>query len=166
MDATAVMRAQAVELHCHKSWSYTRIGEKLGVTRQRAHQLVQEALEELAAEQTKNVEALRAREIALIEKTLERTSEVMAANVVEVTDDGEIQVHKGAGELALKAADRVVKLSERRAKLLGLDAPTVSNVNLGATPLSELEKIQQAAKANEGADECDPTQPSESGTSS
>ena len=101
----AERRARAVELR-KLGLTYAKIGEQLGVARQTAYQLVQSALEELRAKTSEGLEELRQLE-------LERLDEWQVLVVREL--------QKGR---VLQAIDRLLKIAERRAKLLGLDAPT------------------------------------------
>lgn len=85
-------------------WSLERIGAKLGVTRQRAHQIVGDALASSRAQITAHVDEIRAEELSRLDGMLDK-----------------LYPKAARGDLA--AADRVLKIAERRARLLGLDAP-------------------------------------------
>jgi hypothetical protein len=84
--------------------SYTRIGAKIGITRQRAHQLVTKGLDEARTQIAASGDEVRAEELARLDGLLEKFYPMAA---------------KGD----LHAGDRVLKIGERRAKLLGLEAP-------------------------------------------
>jgi|GEM_PF-4126515 len=82
------------------------IGEQIGVTTQRAHQLVLEALNDTL---TEPAEELRSLEVSRLDQMM---TGVYSAAVLGDT----------------KAIDSVLKIQERRAKLLGMDAPTKSEI--------------------------------------
>lgn len=141
-------RAKAVQLR-RMGWSYSRIANQLGMTKSSVHKAVTKALTE--TQQALDVEAdtLRAQE-------LERLDELQSHIWIEAS--------KGN----LKAVDRILKIIERRAKLLGLDAPTkvasttpdgdeaASGVFVVPAPAASVEEWlaqvedYQAAKATEG----------------
>ena len=100
----AEKRAMAMKLR-ESGLTFDRIGEAIGCSTSRAHQYVAEQLEKLAKQSDEATESLRQME-------LERLDRMLTACwwMAEAGD--------------LKAIDRVLKLSERRAKLMGLDAPT------------------------------------------
>lgn len=97
-------RVKALELR-KQGLSYRLIGEQLGVSEKRAFQYVKESLEKLTALETSNAQELR---------TLE----------AERLDAIQDKVFQMAKEGDLWAVDRYLKLAERRAKLMGLDSPT------------------------------------------
>jgi IS30 family transposase len=105
----AQRRAEVSKL-TFKRWSTRRIAEKLGVSHMTIARDVDAILTELAEAQTKDADKIRAREC----ETLDRVE----AAALGIVIDAEVEDK----ELALKAADRVAKIQERRAKLLGLDA--------------------------------------------
>ena len=84
--------------------TFREVGEALGVTEQRAHQLVTEELARL------DVERSEARKEAL-RLELERL-DALHAGVWEAAAEGDPE-----------AIDRVIKIMQRRAALRGLDAP-------------------------------------------
>jgi hypothetical protein len=90
--------------------SYRAIGRKLGVSEAQAFRDVQTCLAELAAEQKQSAEELRQME-------LERLDAMLLANWSRAMGSEKVPAD-------LKAQDRILRIMERRAKLLGLDAPT------------------------------------------
>jgi hypothetical protein len=84
--------------------SFERIGERMGVGKVRAHQLVTEAMEHTRQTIAAGADELRAEEIARLDGMLEK-----------------LWPKARRGEVA--AVDRVLKIGERRAKLLGIEAP-------------------------------------------
>lgn len=111
--AGAASRKTALQLHI-EGHTFEVIGKRLGISRQRAHKMVQEQLAEAAAERSK----LGAR---ALDTDLERVDFVMRSLVprIEKGDD--------------KAAQAYLRAMERRAKLLGLDAPTRTDSNTTLT---------------------------------
>lgn len=100
--------------------SYAEIGRVLGITKQAAHKLVTEALEEMRRQCEEDVEILRQIEVARLEELHDRFAPM--ADPKGMDDPVAIDMAKKAAEIVLKAADR-------RAKLLGLDAPTKSELS-------------------------------------
>jgi hypothetical protein len=101
--AGVAKRKTALQLHV-EGYTFEVIGQRLGISRQRAHKLVQEQIAEAAAERAQL--ATRA-----LDTDLERVDFVLRslAPKVEAGDD--------------KAAQAYLRAMERRSKLLGLDAP-------------------------------------------
>ncbi len=106
--AAAERRIQALELR-KAGASYRRIGEALGVAAVTAHNDVHRALADLIAAQNSSAKEYQALE-------LERLDAMLLA------------VWTDASHGHLGAVDRVLRISERRAKLLGLDAPLKMDV--------------------------------------
>lgn len=102
--STAERRRLALELR-RSGLSFDRIGQQLGISRQAAHSHVTKALEKLAGEIDDRADELRAMELERLDRIL-------------------LGCYQAAAGGNLKAIDRVIKISERRAKLLGLDAPS------------------------------------------
>lgn len=86
-------------------YSYATIGRKLRLSKSRAHALVQIGLEETRTQISASTDELRTEELSRLDG--------MLAKFYPRAERGDIA-----------AADRVLKIGERRAKLLGLDAPT------------------------------------------
>lgn len=99
----AEKRKRAVELR-KAGAPYSRIGEELGVSRQRASKMVKEAMEELKAETVQETENLRQMEAQRL-------------------DTLQVGVWSRAVKGDLDALDRVLKISHRRSKMLALDKP-------------------------------------------
>jgi hypothetical protein len=93
--------AQAMELR-KAGASFQQIGDKLKLTRQRAFQLVSEGLQELNAICTDKAEELRRLD-------LERLDSLLLSLYPQRSNP--------------RVADSILRTMERRAKLLGLDAP-------------------------------------------
>jgi hypothetical protein len=95
---------QALELR-RAGLGYEAIGAQLGLKKSQTHRLVQAGLAECRAQVTANADELRSEELSRLDGMLQG-----------------LWPRARKGEAA--AVDRVLKIGERRAKLLGLDAPT------------------------------------------
>jgi hypothetical protein len=105
--------------------SYSMIGAQLGISAQRAHRCVTEALNAQAARQSSTTEQYRDVELERLDMAQRKVMAVLERSHVYVSGgkivyDGKIQLIDDAPVLA--AVDRLVRISERRAHLLGLDA--------------------------------------------
>lgn len=127
----AQRRKQAMELRL-SGLTYVQIGEVMGVSKQAAHHLV----------------------LAVLAATRRRTAEVAE----DVRDLEVARLDALVGALWDKredprVADSILKTMERRAKLLGLDAASKSEVSLATVSDEELERrvgeIAAAARARE-----------------
>lgn len=122
--ATEKLRIQAVELKVG-GLTYRQIGVRLEVTHTRAHQLVSEALEAQRAASEETVQRLRDLEDERLDLALQNIAPLLTAPdllVVRTFGDGN-EVREDAAELRLKAIDRLIKVSQRRSELHGLNAP-------------------------------------------
>jgi len=104
-DVETAERDEQILALRRRCWSYRRIASALGISKNTALRVVHAYLAEIASETKCNAELLRSAEIDRIDSC-----------IAAVWD----QVEQGH----LGAVDRVVRLGERRAKLLGLDMPT------------------------------------------
>lgn len=84
--------------------AYSAIAVKLGLSKSRAHALVQLGLEDAREQIVTQADELRTEEISRLDGMLRK-----------------VYTKAAAGDL--QAVDRVLKIGERRAKLLGLEAP-------------------------------------------
>lgn len=82
-----------------------QIADELGVSPQRAHIIVSDALEKIRTETAEEAEALRTLELERLDRLW-------------------LQCYQSAQQGDLPAVDRCLRIMERRSKLLGLDAPT------------------------------------------
>lgn len=89
--------------------SYQSIGDALGVSRQAAHKAVGRALEKTAKEIEEGADKLRAIEIARLDRLYLRMSPLAESG-------------------SMGAVDRCLRIMERRARFLGLDAPVKQDV--------------------------------------
>jgi hypothetical protein len=94
---------EALELR-RAGLGYIAIGARLGLGKSQAHRLVVAALKEAREQVSANADDLRAEEVSRLDAML-------------------VGLWNQARNGGVSAIDRVVKIMERRAKLLGLDAP-------------------------------------------
>lgn len=137
-EAAAVRRLRALELRLDGQ-SYRAIGAQLGVSGKTAWEDVQASLTELAALELANAAELRALELERLDaltieaaRILRTTHPLIAGGKVlaDLTDDGP----------KLQAIDRLLRISESRRKLLGLDAPALTALtNPDGTPAAYAE---------------------------
>ena len=105
---------KAVELRT-QGWTFQRIADELGVSVASAHNAVTRYLEETRAISREGAEEIRRLELDRLDRIL--------ATIGPLAEGGD-----------LAAVDRVLRLQERRAHLLGLDAPKASSVVVDARP--------------------------------
>jgi hypothetical protein len=105
--------------------TYDTIADELGVSKQRAYQLVTEGLTEIKTET--HVEAARLKEVELA-----RLDRLQVA-IWEAVIKGDVQ-----------AIDRYLKIMKRRAELLGLDAPVKADVTSGGEKIKAYVTISPA----------------------
>lgn len=128
-EDTHRQRAEVLRLR-RTGMSFEKIGEQLGVTRQRAHQVYKTALEEIVLE---DVTLYRTEQAERLDALLEQANEVLAANHV-VVQHGKVVMHDGAPLTdrgpVLDAIKTIIDIESRRAKLLGLDTPVKQAVEV------------------------------------
>lgn len=111
--------------------THQTIADEVGLTRQRVHQIVKE---QLAAIPVEGVAHYRAQQLETLDGLLEKAHAVLEAR--------HLKFHEGvalnhAGELVtddgpvLNAVTTILRILERRARLLGLDAPVKTEVSGG-----------------------------------
>lgn len=105
-------RREAFDLR-KRGATYDEIGRVLGITRQAAYELVKRELEDIRAHTQDDVETVRALE-------LERLDRLFAGS------------YAAAAGGDPKALASIMKVMERRARLLGLDAPVRQDIELVA----------------------------------
>lgn len=149
-DRIAARRAEAIRLRTSGK-TIREIAEALGVGVATAHDDVRTAMSELAREAEENVRAERGSQLSRLERAF-RVLEDVLEGVESVDSDDSPGLSR---DIKLKALDRLVKLEERRAKLLGLDAPERREIDakVAAVPLEDLDAMRAAARANE----CEPS---------
>jgi hypothetical protein len=117
--------------------SLVKIGEELGIDRETAADLIEKGLHRLRRGTDAKADKVRALEIHRIDLLLgslwPRATDPKAAGEPITGEDGEI-VGYGYSPAQDKAVERITKLLERRARLLGLDAPTKHEIDIGTDP--------------------------------
>lgn len=127
--AIAARRAAAVEMRL-AGQSFQQIADQLGYnSRGAACQDVTRALEAHLAEQHRQTEVLREEELQRLDLLLVEAWAVLKREHVTVSHGKIIKDEETGAKLlddgpVLQAIDRILKIQERRAKYLGLDAPT------------------------------------------
>lgn len=158
-DRIAARQAEAVKLRV-SGHTIREIAEKLSVSVGQAHADVRSAMGAIAKEAEENVVAERGLELSRLERAIRVIEDVLLdPEPLPGGDAGDdfFEAVESSRELKLKALDRLVKVQDQRAKLLGLYAPERREVNakVAAVGLDELDALRKSAEANA---EC-PTEP-------
>lgn len=146
---TARRDAEAARLR-GRGWTYQRIADELGVSKQTAYDAVQRALRDTLEEPAADVRQLELARLddmyAAVMGVLEREHITVSQGRVvrrRLVDEQGMPIITGSDAdgkpiyaeedivddgPVLAAVDRLLKIQERRAKLLGLDAPTKAEV--------------------------------------
>lgn len=141
---TAERDAEAARMRA-RSRTYQEIGDTLGVSRQAAHQMVKRALAAVLEEPAEELRQVELAKLDVLERAVtavlerehlmvshgrivsRRTDQIEQRDGQDVTDiDGNpvyIWEELKDDSPVLAAADRLVKISESRRKLMGLDSP-------------------------------------------
>lgn len=135
---------RAAELRT-QSKTFKEIGEILGVPLNTAYNMVQRAIEDIPREKTQELIALEVAKIDFLER---KAIEILEKRHVFVSQGGKV-VYDGDEKLeddgpTLQAINTLAKLGERRARLLGLNAPT--RTELTSTVAVSIEDRSQQAK--------------------
>jgi hypothetical protein len=101
-----------------KGWTYRQLGARYGISAQAAHLAVQRVLADTIREPAAN---LRTVELEKLDHEERIAHDVLSARH-PVLYQGEDTGYEDDGP-KLSAIDRLLKIAERRARLLGLDAP-------------------------------------------
>lgn len=149
-DRIALRRAEALKLRVSGK-TFQEIADTLDIGLATAHLDVRSAMAEYGREAEEDLRAERGLELRRLERAFDLVESVLSG-------DGD--------ELKLKALDRLMKVQDQRAKLLGLYAPERKEVDakVAAVSLDELDALKAAALANACNDS--PSQPSENEPSS
>lgn len=122
--------------------TFQEIGDELGVTRQRAHQIYTKALKEIPAQE---VTEYRAEQADRLDALLVKANEVLARQHITVSNgkvvmlDGRPVPDDGP---TLDAIKTVLAIEDRRAKLLGLDTPVKQQLQTDQTITYAFEGIE------------------------
>lgn len=112
--ALKLRRAEALKLRVRGLLTMDEIAARLGVAKTTAHNYVHHAMDAEMKDHDKNVERGRHLEDARLDEWLQKT-------MVVLEQEGDV-------DKAVKLLGIALKISERRSKLLGLDAPTKQEV--------------------------------------
>lgn len=136
---TQRMRARVLELRV-RGWSFPRCADELGITQGYAYKLYKESMRQIVEP---GVHEVRDLELTRLDGLVEECYNIINAEVFLVSggkvvrdvitdDDGKVVlddeqqpklVRLRDYAMKLAAMDRLIKLGERRSRLLGLDAP-------------------------------------------
>lgn len=121
---TVARDAEAARMRS-RSMTYQQIGDALGVSRQAAHQMVQRAMAETLAEPAAAVRQFELDKLDAAERlvlaALDRKHYVVShGKVIRFGEDADALEDDG---FVLSAVAHLIRISESRRKLLGLDAP-------------------------------------------
>ena len=130
---TAARDAEATRLRS-RGWTYQRIADELGISKASAHDAVQRALRDTLTEPADDARQL---ELARLDAMYGAVLKVLETKHVTVSHGKVIELPDSSGELVpleddgpvLAAVDRLLRIQERRAKLLGLDVPARLSVD-------------------------------------
>lgn len=117
-------RKKAVELRVQGA-SFAAIGRALGVSAMMAHKYITKELKELAIDTRESTDQLRQMELL----RLDRMELALWDQAINDKEYG--------------AVDRVLRIMERRAKLMGLDAPATINKNITITEQDRILLVEQ-----------------------
>jgi hypothetical protein len=114
------------------------IAETLGIALSTVYVAVDSAMKEVPFA---DADSLRKIELAHLDKAQSKALEILDKQHVAISASGKVVYNDGEPVLddsvALKAVDSLVKVQGRRAKLLGLDAPTRVQAMIGIITLDE-----------------------------
>jgi hypothetical protein len=130
--ATAERDAEAARLRS-RGMTYRQIAAHLGVTVGNAHAAVQRALAEVIAEPAADALAF---ELERLDQLYQAALKVLEAQHITVSNGRVVEldgVPLPDDGPVLQAIDRLVRISESRRKLLGLDQPAKTQVSGGLT---------------------------------
>ena len=126
-----------------KAMTYQSIGDHFGITRQAAFQMVQRAIADIPKEGAEEVVRLEVEKLDFIERKL---YEIMTKEHVAFGASGKVVTLDGVpiedDSPVMKALDGLLKVADRRAKLLGLNAPTKHEVITLDSVQMEIRRIE------------------------
>ena len=126
-----------------KAMTYQAIGDHFGITRQADFQMVQRAIADIPKEGAEEVVRLEVEKLDFIERKL---YEIMTKEHVAFGASGKVVTLDGVpiedDSPVMKAIDGLLKVADRRAKLLGLNAPTKHEVITLDSVQMEIRRIE------------------------
>lgn len=142
--STAEREAEATRLRS-RGWTYQRIADELGwANKGDAHHAVQRVLRDTVQEAG---DELRTLELIRLDALYVAAHEVLEREHVTVSNGRIVAGTDGAPILddapVLQAIDRLLRIQERRAKLLGLDAPVKKDVSLTDERVAAIEALAE-----------------------
>lgn len=120
MQASKALERDAMALRL-RGHTYVEIGEACGVTAEGARRACQRAMAEIRTETAETAAEVREQEAARLDAVLVRLAELAEQSADEST--------------ALAVIDRLLRVQDRRAKLLGLDLQRTEITGPGGGPL-------------------------------
>jgi DNA-binding CsgD family transcriptional regulator len=115
-----------------KGWTYARIGDSLDITCMGAYNAVMRALKKLNEKISEEAEQVRTLEL----QRLDRMFEKMYDKAINSKDQG--------------AVDRCLRIMDRRAKLLGLDAPERKDITSKGEQIKPVELVEVIIRESDG----------------
>ena len=107
-----------------RGMTYNQIGESLGMTRQSAHEAVKRAINDIPKEGAEVVLRLELEKLDYLER---RMIVVLQKEHLRTAASGKVSMHNGSPVLDdmpnMQAVSVLLKIADRRAKLLGLNTP-------------------------------------------
>lgn len=142
--STAQREAEAARLRS-RGWSYQRIADEVGYSNKGdAHHAVQKVLRDTVQEPG---DELRALELTRLDTLYVAATEVLEREHITVSNGRVVSASNGAPLVddapVLQAIDRLLKIQERRSKLLGLDAPVKRDVSLTDERVAAIEALAE-----------------------
>jgi len=166
-DDTAIELRQGDALKLRvKGHTFKEIAQKLSISVGQAHADVQAALSDVREDVARDAATERKLQLKRLDKAMVVADGILESksNGLDVGDDidsAEIAEELSRlEEIKLKAIDRIVKLEERRAKLLGLDAPEKREIDARVAGVASPEEAarlvrekfgEHAAKVGDGS---------------
>ncbi len=148
--ATAERDARALEL-ASRSMSYRQIAAELGCDVHTAYTAVQRGLAAIPAPAAAEYRRIELDKLDRLERHLLGVMErehVSASHGRVVTLDGKPVLDDGPG---VQAAVALLRVQDRRARLLGLDAPTLTRVQVEDVVDAEIRRLEAELAAGVGA---------------
>ena len=136
------MEERCVDL-CTRGFSYRQIGKALGCSHQTVFRHVRNAMDRIIDRTNLKIGEWRTLELEKLALSERKAMAILEAEHVLV-QGGKVVVHKNVEILddgpVLAAIDRLVRICERRSRLLGLDAPTYLTIEGLEEQIERLER--------------------------
>ena len=113
------------------SWTFRQIGQHFGVNESGAYKMVQRAVADIPRGDTAELVAIEVEKLDAIERKyleIARKHHVFVSQGGKVVYDGDVKLEDDGP--AMQAMAGLLRVSERRSRLLGLDAPAKSQVEV------------------------------------